>query len=100
MFWIQNEHYENDAILKFHIRIFANHENLAISFENNESFDNSRIPCETYENQEKHKIICEENYQHHEIHKIPFENYENIGNPKVLCDNYENNRNAWIPFDN
>ena len=26
---------------------------------------------------EKHKILCEDNYENHEIHKIQFEIYEN-----------------------
>ena len=43
---------------------------------------------------EKHKILCEENYENHEIHKIQFEIYENVWNPKVLGENYEDHGNS------
>ena len=40
-------------IIKFHMRIHANHENRRILHENQENHDNLRITCHNTENHEK-----------------------------------------------
>ena len=66
---------KNYLMTEFYSRIMRNHENLIISYENHEHYENHRIPNENNENHANLRISFE-NQQFVGEHRIPRENYK------------------------